>query len=105
MGVKSWLDVITLQIYVASLAVAAPHKIANAFTNSLYCLQPTRLTYSPHAVSYNVSWIRALSAVACALAALSGLLSGANWQEALLYVLLTLAASSLPAMNGRGHDR
>lgn len=44
-------------------------------------------------------------AVACALAALSGLLAGANWQEALLYVLLTLAASSLPAMNGRGRDR
>ena len=44
-------------------------------------------------------------ALACALAALSGLLSGADWQEALLYVLLTLAASSLPTMAGRGRDR
>ncbi len=43
--------------------------------------------------------------LACALAAISGLLSGADWQEALLYVLLTLAVSSLPAMAGRGRDR
>ena len=37
-------------------------------------------------------------AAACALAALTGLLSGAPWQEALLYVLLPLAASSLPLL-------
>lgn len=44
-------------------------------------------------------------ALSCALAALSGLLSGAEWQEALLYVLLTLAVSSLPKLTGRGQDR
>ena len=44
-------------------------------------------------------------ALSCALAALSGLLSGAEWQEALLYVLLTLAVSSLPELTGRGQDR
>ncbi len=44
-------------------------------------------------------------ALCCALAALAGLLSGASWQEALLYVLLTLAASSLPMMPERGRDR
>ncbi len=44
-------------------------------------------------------------ALTCALAALSGLLSGADWQEALLYVLLTLAASALPVLAGRGHDQ
>lgn len=43
-------------------------------------------------------------AMACTLAALTGLLSGASWQEALLYVLLTLAASSLPAAAERGCD-
>ena len=37
-------------------------------------------------------------AAACALAALTGLLSGASWQEALLYVLLTLTASSSPLL-------
>lgn len=37
-------------------------------------------------------------ALACALAALSGLLTGASWQEALVYALLTLAASSLPLL-------
>lgn len=37
-------------------------------------------------------------AAASALAARTGLLSGAPWQEALLYVLLTLAASSLPLL-------
>ena len=40
----------------------------------------------------------------CTLAALTGLLSGASWQEALLYVLLTLAASSLPVLTERGRD-
>ena len=44
-------------------------------------------------------------ALACALAALSGLLSGSDWQEALWCVLLTLAASALPVLTGRGHDR
>ena len=51
-----------------------------------------------HALSF-------LGALACALAALSGLLSGADWQEALWYVLLTLAVSSLPELTGRGQDR
>ncbi|MBQ7850963.1 MAG: hypothetical protein IJ343_14660 [Clostridia bacterium] len=51
-----------------------------------------------HALSF-------LGALTCALAALSGLLSGAGWQEALLYVLLTLALSSLPAMVGRGSEK
>lgn len=46
-----------------------------------------------------------LGVLACVLAALSGLLSGASWQEALWYVLLTLAASSLPALTGRGRDQ
>ena len=43
-------------------------------------------------------------AMCCALAALTGLLSGASWQEALLYVLLTLAVSSLPVLTERGRD-
>ena len=50
-----------------------------------------------HALSF-------LGVLACALAALSGLLSGAGWQEALLYVLLTLAASALPVLTERGRD-
>ena len=43
-------------------------------------------------------------AVSCAGAALTGLLSGGSWQEALLYVLLTLAASSASLLHegGRG---
>lgn len=41
-------------------------------------------------------------AVACAAAALSGILSGASWQEALLYVLATLAVSCLLRERGRG---
>lgn len=51
-----------------------------------------------HALSF-------FGALTCALAALSGLLSGADWQEALWYVLLTLTASALPALTGRGRDR
>lgn len=45
-----------------------------------------------------------LGAVSCAFAALISLLSGASWQEALLYVLLTLTASALPVLAGRGRD-
>lgn len=41
-------------------------------------------------------------AAACAMAALTGLLSGASWQEALLYVLATLAVSCLLTERGRG---
>lgn len=44
-------------------------------------------------------------ALACVVAALSGLLSGADWQEAMLYVLLTLMASSLPALTERGREQ
>lgn len=39
-----------------------------------------------------------LGAAACALAALTGLLSGACWQEALLYVLCTLICASMPSL-------
>lgn len=46
-----------------------------------------------------------LGAAACAAAVLTGLLSGAGWQEALLYVLLPLIVPSLQtAMEGGGAD-
>lgn len=41
-------------------------------------------------------------ALSCAAAVLSGLLSGAAWQETLLYALLTLAASSTPLLQEGG---
>ena len=58
-------------------------------------------------IGANVKKGHALSffgAMACALATLNGLLSGASWQETLLYVLLTLAAASLPAAAERRRD-
>ena len=46
-----------------------------------------------------------LGAASCALAALTALLNGAAWQEALLYALVTLAAAALPPMReGRRDD-
>ena len=43
-------------------------------------------------------------AVCCALAALTALLSGAGWQEALLYVLAVLALAALPLLREGGRD-
>ena len=42
--------------------------------------------------------------LSCTFASLTGLLTGAAWQEALLYVMLTLAVSSLPVLVKGGHD-
>ena len=45
-----------------------------------------------------------LGALACSLAALTALLNGADWQEALLCVLLTLLAAALPSLMKGGRD-